>query len=52
LEDYQIGFVPGMGSEVHLLRLLHLVNYKRTNLKLSSFIVLFDIKKAFDSIDH
>ena len=48
---FQLGFVPEQGCEVHLLRLVSFLQFRKS-LGLCTWVALFDLKKAFDSIDH
>ena len=48
---YQLGFIPELGCEVHLQRLVSHLQFRK-EIGTCTWIAMFDLKKAFDSIDH
>jgi hypothetical protein len=40
-----------MGCEVHLLKIIHILKVRKKK-KISSWTAFFDLKKAYDSVNH
>lgn len=52
LNPGQIGFIPGQETNMHIMRILQILNHRRNEGCLSSELLFVDISKAFDSMRH
>lgn len=51
MDKNQIGFVRQMGCEVHIQKILNDL-HERKRKHWGSWVALFDLRKAYDSVDH
>jgi len=47
----QVGFIPKMGTEIHIFRLIEILRANKEAKKIS-FVGSFDLSKAYDSVNH